>query len=88
VGKAIEEDFYVLGLKKPIQLIRNDPYTMYSDLCDATGKKHDPCVIDVFISAIRYMEGGASKKWWEFTDERKKKLDKDRALSLLNRIFR
>ena len=36
-------------------------------------QKHDPCVIDIFISAVRYMEGGPPKKWWEFTEERKSK---------------
>ncbi|MGD8812345.1 MAG: helix-hairpin-helix domain-containing protein [Thioalkalispiraceae bacterium] len=39
-----------------------------------TGRRHDPCVIDVFISAVKYMEGGPPRKWWEFTKERKKKL--------------
>ena len=74
VGKAIEKDFILLGIKEPIELINKDPYQMYSDLCNITDKRHDPCVIDVFISAVRYMEGGPPKKWWEFTNERKKKM--------------
>ncbi len=73
VGKAIEKYFILLGIKEPIELIGMDPYKMYSDLCDVTCKRHDPCVIDVFISAVRYMEGGPYKKWWEFTKERKAK---------------
>lgn len=72
VGKAIERDLILLGIKKPIELIGKDPYQMYSDLCNVTGNRHDPCVVDVFISAVRYMEGGPPKKWWEFTNERKK----------------
>jgi hypothetical protein len=75
VGKAIEKNFIFLGIKEPIELIGKDPYQMYSDLCKATCSRHDPCVIDVFISAVRYMEGGPPKKWWEFTDERKKKMN-------------
>ena len=74
VGKAIEKDFILLGIKEPIELIGRDPYQMYSDLCNVTSKRHDPCVIDVFISAVRYMEGGPPKKWWEFTNERKQKM--------------
>ena len=74
VGKAIEKDFIVLGIKEPIELIGKDPYQMYSDLCGVTSKRYDPCVIDIFISAVRYMEGGPPKKWWEFTNERKKKM--------------
>jgi len=74
VGAVIESNFFILGLKEPGQLIGKDPYKMYSNLCKITGKKHDPCVIDVFISAVKYMEGGEPKKWWEFTAERKRKL--------------
>lgn len=74
VGKAIEKELIIIGIKKPTQLIGKDPYKMYSDLCLATSIRHDPCVIDVFISAVKYMEGGPPKKWWEFTNERKKKM--------------
>ena len=58
----------------PLELVGRDPYQMYGDLCETTNQHHDPCVIDVFISAVRYMEGGAAKKWWNFTVERKKHL--------------
>jgi len=74
IGKAIEKNFILLGIKEPFELIGRDPYQMYSDLCNVTCKRHDPCVIDVFISAVRYMEGGPPKKWWEFSKERKEKL--------------
>jgi len=74
VGKATEKSFNILGINEPIQLVGRDPYKMYIDFCDITQKKHDPCVIDVFISVVRYMEGGPPKKWWEFTEERKNKL--------------
>jgi hypothetical protein len=74
VGHAIEKDFVLLGIKQPIELAAKDPYRMYEDLCRVTGKRHDPCVIDVFISAVRYMQGGPAKNWWEYTKERKIKL--------------
>lgn len=74
VGKATEKDFNIIGIKIPKQLIGKDPYEMYNELCKLTNQKHDPCVIDIFISAVRYMEGGPPKKWWEFTEERKNKL--------------
>lgn len=72
VGKAIEKDFVLLGFNEPKELIGKDPYQMYRELCNITGSRQDPCVLDVFISAVRYMEGGPAKKWWEFTAERKK----------------
>lgn len=52
---------------------------MLVKLLKITGQRHDPCVIDVFISAVRYMEGGAAKKWWEFTAERKNYLANQRS---------
>ena len=72
VGPAIEKCLISLGLHKPADLIGKDPYQLYHDLCIITQQKQDPCVIDVFISAVKYMEGGPPKKWWEFTKERKK----------------
>ena len=71
VGVAIEKKFIALGMDRPTDLIGKDPYEMYSDLCKITQIRQDPCVLDVFISAVRYMEGGRPKKWWEFTEERK-----------------
>lgn len=74
VGPAMEKDLIALGLNHPQDLVGKDPYNMYEERCRVTGKHHDPCVIDVFISAVRYMEGGPARKWWEFTNERKERL--------------
>ena len=74
VGKAIKRKFILIGLKEPIELINKDPYLMYSELCNITHQRHDPCVIDVFISAVNYMKGDPPRKWWAFTKERKAKL--------------
>lgn len=80
IGVAIEKDFYALGLKKPSDLIGKDAYQLHDDLCRITRQRHDPCVIDVFLSAIRYMEGGPARKWWEFTAERKNRLSREKKL--------
>lgn len=74
VGKAVEKDLVLLGVSEPKDLIGKDPYKMYNDLCAITAVRHDPCVIDVFIFAVKFMEGGPPKKWWEFTSERKKQM--------------
>jgi len=74
VGKATENNLNILGINKPDQLIGRDPYKMYNELCYATNQKYDLCLIDVFISAVNFMEGGPPKKWWEFTEERKIKM--------------
>lgn len=48
-----------------------DPYLMYEELCRKTGQRHDPCVIDAFISAVRFMQGEPKRPWWAYTSERK-----------------
>jgi hypothetical protein len=71
VGPSIAQDLRLIGVQKPLDLKKQDAFALYERLCSATGKKHDPCVIDVFISAIRYMNGQAPQSWWAFTAERK-----------------
>ena len=44
---------------------------MYEKLCEEKGCHVDHCVIDTFMSAVDFMEGGDSKPWWEYTAKRK-----------------
>ena len=74
VGPAIAEDLRLVGVSHPQDLIGRDPYQMYEELCFKTGERHDPCVIDVFISAVRFMEGEPKRPWWAYTSERKLRL--------------
>ena len=32
---------------------------------------HDPCVIDVFLSIVDFINGGEPQDWWKFTAQRK-----------------
>ncbi len=66
-------DLRLLNIRHPRQLIGKDPLLLYGELCRLTKTRHDPCVIDVFMSAIHFMEGGEARPWWSFTDERKKR---------------
>jgi hypothetical protein len=74
VGPAVAADLRLLGIAQPADLPGRDPYQMYDDLCRITGQRHDPCVLDTFIAAVRFMQGGPNKPWWKFTAERKKAL--------------
>ena len=74
VGSAIAGDLRRLGIRDPADLVGRDPYAMYSDLCRKTRQRHDPCVIDVFIAAVRFMQGEPKRPWWKYTAERKRKL--------------
>ncbi len=75
VGPSMAEDLRLVGVSHPRDLIWRDPYQMYEELFCKTGERHDPCVIDVFISAVRFMEGEPERPWWAYTSERKNKLD-------------
>lgn len=72
IGKAIANDLKLIHIDHPRKLIGKDPFKLYEELGRVLGKNQDPCIIDVFISAIHFMEGGEPLPWWSFTDERKK----------------
>ncbi len=72
IGKAAAVDLRLIGILQPQDLIGRNPYDLFDELRRVTGEKHDPCVLDVFISVVEFMEGGDAKPWWEFTAERKK----------------
>ena len=74
VGPAMAEDFRLLGIDAPGQLAGRDPFHLYEQLCAITAARHDPCVIDVFISVTRFMNGDEPRPWWAFTEERKRLL--------------
>jgi hypothetical protein len=74
IGKAIASDLHLIGIDHPKKLIGMEPFKMYEKLCAKTGKRQDPCVIDVFMSVVHFMESGESLPWWSFTQERKKLL--------------
>lgn len=78
IGKAGAHDLLLLGVHEPNQLIGMCPFEMYNRLCAMTVTRHDPCVIDVFISVTRFMNGEAPRPWWAFTEERKQLLRKGR----------
>jgi len=74
IGKAGAADLRLLGIDTPEQLVGQDPYALYMRLCELTGVRHDPCVIDVFISITRFMQGEPAQPWWAYTEERKQRL--------------
>ena len=76
VGPAIAVDLMRLGIRTPRELAGRDPYALYDELNRLTGARHDPCVLDAFISAVRFMDGAPAKPWWQYTAERKRTLAK------------
>ena len=72
VGPSIAADLRQLGIMVPAELSGRDPFAMYDELCRITGQRHDPCLLDTFIAAVRFMEGAPKKPWWNYTAERKR----------------
>lgn len=71
VGTAIAGDLQLIGIERPEQLKGRDPVQLYKQLCQVTGQRHDPCVLDTFMSVTSFMNGEPPRAWWEFTSERK-----------------
>lgn len=74
IGAACAEDLRLLGIDQPSQLVGKNPFQMYRMLCEKTASRHDPCVIDVFMSVTRFMAGEQARPWWAYTQERKQLL--------------
>ena len=74
IGPSIAADMRQLGITSPAELPGRDPYAMYDELCRITGQRHDPCLLDTFIAAVRFMEGAPKKPWWKYTAERKREM--------------
>ena len=72
IGKKMAHYLEVADIETPQSLIGKNTFDLYNTLCQKTGKQFDPCVIDVFMSAIDFMEGGEPSPWWKFTRERKR----------------
>ncbi len=81
------KSYEVLRIKTPTALARCVKFKLYNRLCDLTNTRHDPCVIDVFLTAVgRAKAGGTLGKgaepWWRFTAAREVKLAHRRELIL------
>jgi hypothetical protein len=74
IGRAMADYLKVIGIDHPKKLIGKNPFALYEELCRTSGKKHDPCVIDVCMSVVHFMEGGDPLPWWSFTQERKRRI--------------
>src|SRR5688500_10664043 len=74
VGPAVARDLRMLGIHAPADLVGRDPYAMYEELNRITKSRHDPCMLDTFIAATRYMNGAPAKPWHAYTKERKRTL--------------
>ena len=73
VGKAMERDFLLLGLKSTAELKKLDAYALYQTMCKKSGVRQDPCVLDTYIAVIDFMNGAPAHPWFYYTKSRKEK---------------
>lgn len=73
VGPAMARDLERIGIRRPADLAGRDPLDLYEKLCSVTRTRHDPCVLDVFMSVTHFIDGGRARPWWAFTTERKRR---------------
>lgn len=73
IGPSIAADLRSIGVQHPAELAQRDAFDLYRQLCTASGKRQDPCVLDTFIAAVDFMRGAEPRPWWAYTAERKAK---------------
>jgi len=71
IGPSLAADLRRLGVLHPRELAGRDAFVLYQTLCDITGRRQDPCVLDTFLAATDFMRGATPKPWWAYTAERK-----------------
>jgi DNA transformation protein len=76
IGPSVAADLRGLGLQTPDDLRHMDPWATYERLRTPMGARHDPCVLDVFLAAKDFMNGGKAQPWWNFTAQRKLLMEK------------
>jgi hypothetical protein len=74
IGPAMVRDLARLGITEPAQLAGHDAVELYERLCELDGQRHDPCVLDTFMSAVDQADGAPPRPWWTYTPERKRLL--------------
>jgi hypothetical protein len=71
IGPALAADLRLIGIERPADLRGKDAFILYRALCEKTGQRHDPCVLDTFMAATDFMRGAPAAPWWKYTAQRK-----------------
>jgi hypothetical protein len=71
VGPAMARNFILLGLRKPTDLITQNPLKLYKKLCKISGYRQDPCVLDTYMAVVDFMNGAPARPWFFYTKNRK-----------------
>jgi hypothetical protein len=75
IGPKMLDDFERLGVSSVRQLKTRDAGRMYRRMCDLTGVRQDPCVLDTYRCAIEQARNPnlpeEQRDWWYWSGLRK-----------------
>ncbi len=75
VGRSIEADLRSLSVQTVAELAARDGDQLYRQLCDQTGTRQDPCVLDTFRCAVAQARDSnlpqEQRNWWWWSRQRK-----------------
>ncbi len=75
VGKSIERNLRDLGVSTVAELAARDGDQLYQALCERTGSRQDPCVLDTFRCAVAQARDpelpAQQRNWWWWSRQRK-----------------
>jgi hypothetical protein len=75
VGPAVEADLKSLGVASVAALKGRDGDELYRRLCEQTGTRQDPCVLDGFRCAVAQAKDedlpAEQRNWWWWSRQRK-----------------
>jgi len=71
IGPSLAADLRSIGIDHPSDLCGQSPLQLYHRLCEVSGQRQDPCVLDTFMAATDFMRGAVAAPWWKYTPERK-----------------
>ncbi len=74
VGPAVARYLERAGITQTSQLAGRDAIEIYEEMCAASGRRLDPCLLDTVMSAVEQADGGPARPWWDYTAERKRRL--------------
>jgi pathogenicity locus Cdd1 protein len=70
IGPKVAAKLRRLDINAPEDLRGQDGEDLFERLCAMDGRRHDPCLLDTFVAAVDYANGGPARPWWEYSRER------------------
>lgn len=78
IGSSIANDLRAIGIVSPADLRKRPPLTVFNNLKETMGRRHDPCVFYTLLSVAHFFDTSESLPWWRFTTPGKEQLNRQR----------